>query len=174
MRLNEEKITRQTSGQSFKRGKTYYRRGYLFNLSVRDNELTGSCIGSSRGPYRVTAQLGPSDDGHDPIRQVACSCLAGGLCKHIVALTLAWAHEPSRVPEAPLLKELLANKSEDDVIELIGLMILRFPEIGDLVEVPLTTVSDDGTAPVEAESMRHQLDVAVKGAFARGTTKRDR
>lgn len=89
MRLNESMITRETLGQSFKRGETYYRRGYLFNLSVRDNELTGSCIGSSGGPYRVTAQLGPADDGHDPIRWVACTCLAGGFCKHIVALTLA-------------------------------------------------------------------------------------
>ncbi|MGI8643628.1 MAG: SWIM zinc finger family protein, partial [Thermomicrobiales bacterium] len=63
--LDEETIQAHTSVQSFKRGETYYRRNYLFNLSVRGNELTASCIGSSGGPYRVTAELAPIGEDDD-------------------------------------------------------------------------------------------------------------
>ncbi|MGI8642618.1 MAG: hypothetical protein ACR2LS_00680, partial [Thermomicrobiales bacterium] len=87
---------------------------------------------------------------------------------HMVALTLAWAHEPTKFPEAPTLKEVLASKNKDELIDLIGIIVQRFPDMEDLVEMPLATPPDEDAAPIDAETVRRQLDMAVKGAFARG------
>ena len=45
-----------------------------------------------------------------------CSCPYdwGGYCKHIVAVLLAYLHEPEKVTERPSVDELLADLGRDD------------------------------------------------------------
>ncbi|HEV2109526.1 MAG TPA: SWIM zinc finger family protein [Thermomicrobiales bacterium] len=166
--LHEAAIRRQTDSQSFKRGDRYYRSGHLFNLALRGALLSGSSLGSSGGPYRVTAELTPVDAGEDPVQAISCTCPRGGFCKHIVALLLAWVREPETFTEGPVLKEVLASKSQGELIALIEVMINLFPELEDVLELPLPDMVDGDGAPVQEATTRRQVAAAMQAAYAKG------
>ncbi len=166
--LHEAAIRRQTDSQSFERGDSYYRSGHLFNLTLRGALLSGSCLGSSGGPYRVTAGLMPMDAGEDPVQAISCTCPRGGFCKHIVALLLAWVREPETFAESPALKEVLASKSQGELIALIEVMINLFPELEDVLELPLGDMADGDGAPIQEATTRRQVAAAMQAAYAKG------
>jgi uncharacterized Zn finger protein len=80
------------------------------------NELRGYCHDSSDTPYRVSAQLRPGG-----LVTAHCTCPYdwGGICKHIVALLLAWAHAPEEFKETAPVDERLVGKSKEELIALI-------------------------------------------------------
>ena len=154
--LSEADIRQLSSEQSFSRGKNYYRNGTLFELIRQGNEIRAYCEGSSYEPYRVSATLGGQG-----VETTFCTCPYdwGGLCKHLVALLLAWVHEPDSFHAIPPLDELLAGRSKDELIGLIKEMLKRQPDLVRLLELP---VQPDRQTPLDLEAFRRQISYALR------------
>lgn len=137
--LTEADIRAHTDDTSYDRGAAYFRDGYISDTTVRGPVLRARCQGSSGGPYLVEATLTPADaPGAEPLAGWLCSCPRGGFCKHVVALLLTWVHRPAAFAVRPELAELLAAKSREDLVDLVGLMVRRYPDLADLVELAPT------------------------------------
>src|SRR5215210_8229765 len=125
-RLTEEHVRELASERSFERGETYYRDGAVLEPIRQALELRAQCEGSDYEPYQVSATLGKSG-----IAETSCTCPYdyGGICKHIVALLLTYVHEPQSFRSIPPLTELLADRSREQLIALIGEIIKQEPEL---------------------------------------------
>src|SRR5262249_14484431 len=89
-RITDKAVRAWVGGPSYRRGNDYSRAGNIFDARRQGNTLKASCEGSSGGPYRVQATLGPRG-----IEDADCNCPVGGggRCKHVAALLLAWLHK---------------------------------------------------------------------------------
>jgi serine/threonine protein kinase/ribosomal protein L40E len=121
-RLNEDHIAKLTDSKRFERGMDYWRDGWrLENLQRNGWTLTGNCWGGVnpatrkgelpkvRFSTKVAEMAGVSDAPrcyqvsailtNKGITGQNCTCSdfrGRRLCKHLVALLLAWVHEPQR------------------------------------------------------------------------------
>ncbi len=99
--LTEDHIAKLTDSKRFERGMNYWRDGWRLENLQRDGwTLTGNCWGDSnpitrdRRYYYLTVILTPRGVSG---QKCTCSDFRGRrLCKHLVALLLAWVHEPQR------------------------------------------------------------------------------
>jgi uncharacterized Zn finger protein len=157
--VTEADIRRLSSEQSFERGTDYYHHGALFELVRQGNELRAYCEGSSYEPYRVSAMLGMQG-----IESTRCTCPYdwGGICKHRVALLLAWMHEPESFHTIPPLDELLAERSKEDLIALIKEMLKREPDLVRVLELP---VQPERQTPLDVDALRRQIGYALRHDF---------
>jgi uncharacterized Zn finger protein len=157
--VTEADIRRLSSEQSFERGTDYYHHGALFELVRQGNELRAYCEGSSYEPYRVSATLGAQG-----IESTHCTCPYdwGGICKHRVALLLAWMHEPESFHTIPPLDELLAERSKEDLIALIKEMLKREPALVRVLELP---VQPERQTPLDVDAFRRQIGYALRHDF---------
>lgn len=131
-RLTEAHVRELASEKSFERGETYYRDGAVLEPVRQERELRAQCEGSDYEPYQVSATLTKSG-----IAETSCTCPYdyGGVCKHIVALLLTYVHTPQAFRSIPPLATLLAGRSQDELIALIGEMIKHEPDLLSLVEL---------------------------------------
>lgn len=137
--LTEAAIRAHTDDTSYDRGAAYERGGYISDTTVRGPVLRAFCQGSSGGPYQVEATLQAAGaPGAEPLAGWRCSCPRGGFCKHVVALLLTWIHRPAAFAVRPELAELLAAKSREELLDLVDLMVQRYPDLADLVELAPT------------------------------------
>lgn len=136
--LTAEEVAAQADEASFKRGRGYFRSGRIFNAVRRESTLRARCHGSSGGPYVVEATLAKEGQGtrHNPVT-FSCNCPRGDFCKHVVAMLLTWIEQPERFAVKPPIADVLAGKSQQELIALIGLMLKEEPELESLVEAPL-------------------------------------
>jgi uncharacterized Zn finger protein len=157
--ISEADIRRLSSEQSFERGTGYYYHGALFDLVRQGNELRAYCEGSSYEPYRVSVTLGARG-----VESTHCTCPYdwGGICKHIVALLLAWMHKPESFHTIPPLEELLAERSKEDLITLIKEMLKREPDLVRVLELP---VQPDRQTPLDVDAFRRQISYALRHEF---------
>ncbi|MCS5696252.1 SWIM zinc finger family protein [Desulfofundulus thermocisternus] len=146
-RLTESHIRDMADPQSFERGRNYYNDGAIIDPVRQGMELRGECSGSRYQPYRVRVRF--SDKG---IVEASCTCPRGGFCKHIVALLLAYVHEPESFRELAPLEEMLARLSKEELISLISEMIEREPSLLVLVELSASAARGH----VDAASCRRQ------------------
>jgi uncharacterized Zn finger protein len=149
--LSEALIHGMASGASFERGKSYYHSGAILDPVRQGTELRAECEGSQYEPYQVSASLRGKGIGG-----TACTCpySGGGICKHLVALLLAYVHEPQAFRVIPPLETLLAPRSQQQLIALIGEMIRRYPDLMSVVEL------SSGTQPghsLDLEMYRRQI-----------------
>jgi len=124
--LTESDIASYCTEQSFERGEDYYERGAIINPIRQGRTLRAECEGSQYEPYQVTVEL-----DKEGIADAYCSCPYdwGGYCKHIVALLLAWVRDPEEFVVIPETDELLADKSKEELIEIIKAMLKREPDL---------------------------------------------
>ncbi len=98
-KLVENVISDKTDQERFGRGMNYWRDGrHLENLQRNGWTLSGACWGSTDAVGRRRLyQLEVTLTNHGPgERRCQCYDFRGRrLCKHLVALLLAWVHEPS-------------------------------------------------------------------------------
>jgi len=100
-KLNENHIAQLTDSKRFERGINYWRDGWRLENLQRDGwTLMGNCWGDfnpitrDRRYYHLTVTLTPEGISG---QRCTCSDFRGRrLCKHLVALLLAWVHEPQR------------------------------------------------------------------------------
>ena len=170
--LTEQMVQAQTDASSFTKGKSYQRSGHIIDPTLRGTTLRARCHGSSGGPYAVRATL-PLATEATPHGRVtlsgSCDCPRGGFCKHVVALFLTWIHAPETVDVRPDIPPLLAERSHEDLVALIELMLDRQPELEVLVDIPLPTPqaippAEPGTAAkrtVDETAVRRQAVKAL-------------
>ena len=100
-KLTEDYIAKLTDSKRFERGMDYWRDGGRLENLQRDGwTLMGNCWGDlnpitrDRRYYHLTVTLTPEGISG---QNCTCSDFRGRrLCKHLVALLLAWVHEPQR------------------------------------------------------------------------------
>ncbi|RPJ42188.1 MAG: hypothetical protein EHM21_13130, partial [Chloroflexi bacterium] len=146
--------------KSFQKGYRYFEDQAILNPRQRGQSLIAECQGSQPTPYRVEIRLSP-----EGIAWGSCTCPAGegGHCKHAAALLLTWLHEPETFVEVPELDKLLENRSKDDLISLIQQMVLRHPDLEQMLELSALSTKAPGE-PISAELITQQ----VRRAFSSG------
>jgi serine/threonine protein kinase len=100
-KLTEDHIAKLTDDRRFEQGMNYWRDGWRLENLQRDGwTLMGDCWGDlnpitrDRRHYHLTVTLTPKGISG---QRCTCSDFRGRrLCKHLVALLLAWVHEPQR------------------------------------------------------------------------------
>ena len=157
--LTEAHIRKLASEPSFERGETYYRDGAILEPVRQAMELRAQCAGSDYEPYQVSATL--AEGG---IAETSCTCPYdyGGICKHIVALLLTYVHKPQACRSIPPLAALLAGRSQEELIALIGEMIKREPELLSLVELSVATEQARQGQPLDVTAYRRQARRALR------------
>jgi hypothetical protein len=97
------------------------------------------------------------------IRTVHCSCPYefGGYCKHIVALLLAYVHQPKQFAKRQAPAELLAELDRETLLTLLTKLLNDRPELVDWVEamiaVPSGSAKKGKRKTVDAEVYRRQV-----------------
>ena len=149
--LSESSIRGMASGASFERGKSYYHSGAILDPVHQGTELRAECEGSQYEPYQVSVTLKAKGVGG-----TACTCpySGAGICKHLIALLLAYVHEPQAFRVIPPLEALLAARSQQELIALIGEMIKRYPDLMSVVELSAATQAG---GPTNLEMYRRQI-----------------
>ena len=158
-RLTEAHIRELASEKSFERGQDYYSDEAVLEPVRQGLELRAQCQGSDYEPYQVGATLSKSG-----IAETSCTCPYdyGGICKHIVALLLTYVHEPQSFRSIPPLSTLLAGRSREELLALIGEMIKREPELLSLVELSVETEQAARGNPPDVSVYRRQTRQALR------------
>jgi uncharacterized Zn finger protein len=164
--LSDDAIARQTDSGSFSRGKTYFRGKRIFNAVRRGNLLRARCRGSSGGPYHVEATLAAANQKatRNPV-SYACNCPRGGFCKHVVALLLTWIDTPETFEVRPAIGELLAGKSQEELVALVEAMVARNPELESLIELPGPLPAKANGQPLDEHAIQREIATALGGSY---------
>jgi uncharacterized Zn finger protein len=104
--LTKAAIRRQSTAQSYERGRDYYLSGTVLQVIRRGDQIVAQVMGSYYDPYTVAI-----DFDRGGLTDVTCDCPYdwGGWCKHIIATLLVCLHEPGRIEERPTIVDLLAD-----------------------------------------------------------------
>lgn len=158
LNLTEQQIRDRVDSGSFAKGQSYYKGGAISDMVRRGDRLEGLCEGSQPSPYRVLVTF-----DEDEIEDASCTCPYdwGGDCKHIVALLLAYIHEPEKFEERASVDDTLKERSKEELIALIGEMIDRQPDLEILIHRPAPG-HRPRTTPVDTESYRRELRYAIR------------
>lgn len=138
--LTDDDIAALCTKQSFERGWMYFETGAIGNAVREGNVLRATCQGSQPEPYEVEVVL-------SEVGVVAASCTCpydmGGFCKHIVALLLAYVHQPEifEVVDPKQEMGMLASLSKEELIALVQTMLRHAPRLRPLVEAKLISRS---------------------------------
>jgi hypothetical protein len=157
--LTESDIRRWTGDESFRCGQRYFDQDAILNPRRAGMVLKAQCQGSRSQPYRVQITLGPKG-----IVSGDCSCPVGGggYCKHAAALLLTWLDDAEAFVDVQDTATTLDRRSKAELIELIGKMVERYPDLEMLVELPVP--GEAGSRPMDAESIRRQVRRIFSGA----------
>lgn len=152
--ITQKQIQSRATNQSFSRGKSLYNDGSISQTVRRGDEIEARCRGSYPEPYRVWAKFNDSE-----IITVGCNCEYdwGGDCKHIIALLLTYLHEPDRFEERQTLQTALLSRNKEDLVDIIMLMVTRYPDLQDIVDGPMPNEVAMGAVPLDTLDFRKQL-----------------
>jgi uncharacterized Zn finger protein len=133
-KLTDAIIHAGANEKSFARGQELHRNGAISDAAIQGNILTGHCEGTQSPFYKVRAEL---DRGG--VRAASCSCEYdyGGYCKHIVALLLAFAHEPDQFVAREDVAKRLAELGREQLLALLTELLDEVPDLGDWLEAAL-------------------------------------
>jgi uncharacterized Zn finger protein len=167
-RLTEAQVRRLASGKSFERGADYFREGAVLEPFRQGTELRAECAGTEAEPYQVFAVL--DEKG---VAETSCTCPYdwGGVCKHVVALLLAYVHRPQAFRVVPPLEAMLAERSKGELVALVGEMVRREPGLMSVVELSEATRKAGRGAPADAEAYRRQARRALRHDSTRAVEK---
>ena len=164
-KLTEDHIAKLTDGKRFERGMNYWRDGWRLEGLQRDGwMLTGRCWGEQRH-YKVLAELTKIGIGK---RSCECSDFHGRrLCKHLVALLLAWVHEPQRFKivsekkERRPVKRRVPRQVERQWVMLVDFGVAKVMEEVDPKRPRSSSIIawTDGYSPPEQYASGGQIDV---------------
>lgn len=125
--LNEEGVFDLTEEKVFARGVDLFGDGdALLGLHRQGASLRGWCRGSDVKPYALHAVIAAGDAIH-----THCNCpySYGGICKHLVALLLAWCHTPEAFAMIPPLDTLLKQYTRAQLVEILTAAVDRDPRL---------------------------------------------
>ncbi len=154
-KLSESIIRAASTPQSFARGQEYHGSRAISNTAIQDSLLMGDCEGTQEPYYHVQVELDEAG-----IRSTACTCPyeQGGLCKHTVALLLAYVHHPKQFAVRQDPADLLADLDHDGLVALMTRLLRERPELYNWVEAAIASP----TASSKRKKKRHkQVDAEV-------------
>jgi uncharacterized Zn finger protein len=157
-RLTESIIRAGADARSYERGYALWQDGAISNAAIQGDTLSGECEGTSAPYYLLRVEL---DEGG--IRSAHCSCPYeyGGYCKHLVALLLAFIHEPKQFVKRKAPAELLADLDREALLALLTKLLRDRPELVDWVEAAIAAPSGKAKRgkrkTVDAEVYRRQV-----------------
>jgi serine/threonine protein kinase/ribosomal protein L40E len=170
-RLNEDHIAKLTDNRRFEQGINYWRDGWRLENLQRDGwTLTGNCWGDlnpvtrDRRYYHLTVALTPKGISG---QKCTCSDFRGRrLCKHLVALLLAWVHEPQRFKvvsekkERRPIKRWVPRRVERQWVMLVDFGVAKVMEEVDPQRPRSSSfvVWKDGYSPPEQYASGVQVD----------------
>ena len=139
--ITDEQIEERVLPQSLEKGKRYYRNGRVGDCVRRGTTLEASVQGSSHKPYHVEVEHNVDGD----IQKTRCTCPYdwGGDCKHIVAVLLMWKNAPDRFHEKNTTEHALEQRSREELITLVELMLEREPSLRSLLDQDLPGSTGD-------------------------------
>ncbi len=154
--LDLQQIEERAYGKSFHRGEILYETDAISSPVRRGDEISTRCRGSYPEPYRVWAKF---IDGE--IAAVSCSCEYdwGGDCKHIVAMLLTYLHEPERFEKRETLDDELMSREKRDLVDIIEEMIVRYPDLEEIVERASSDNSQNRI--IDLQAIRRELKGAL-------------
>jgi uncharacterized Zn finger protein len=159
-KLTEAVIRAAASSQSFERGRLLYEEDAISRTAMRGDRLSGDCEGTQEPFYRVEVTL---DAGGVSAASCTCPYDWGGLCKHEVALLLAYLHHPEQFIARPEPAELLADLDRDALAALLTRLLTERPQLQEWVEAAIATPSPASAPkqarrkPVNADAYRRQV-----------------
>jgi uncharacterized Zn finger protein len=158
--LTVREIQDWVGSASFSKGENYFYQEAIIEPRRQGMTLKASCLGSSAPSYRVQATL--DEDG---IAEAECPCPvgAGGHCKHVAALLLAWVYDPETFEESVEVETSLELRSKPELIALIRQMLQRYPDLEYLLELPSPGKST-GQVTIDPGVIRHQVSNAFASA----------
>ncbi|CAN5758358.1 hypothetical protein BH23CHL2_BH23CHL2_06700 [soil metagenome] len=154
--ISEQDVQARVGAQSFQRGRSYANAGRIIATRRDGSTLKALCLGSRPVPYRLHATI-----GEEGVIEAECSCPVGhgGYCKHVAALLLTWRENPEAFVEAIDLETALADKSKEELIQLLLTVAEGNPQFEQLLE---TAIGADREGPVRAaEFYRQQVETAI-------------
>lgn len=154
-KLTEEQIKSWVGGRSLNRGRQYFSAGSIHRPQRRGNTLTAECFGSMDQPYHVEITLGDSG-----VVSGDCSCPVGdgGQCKHAAALLLTWLHTPESFTRLEALTRSLGERSKEQLIYLIEQMLVRYPDLEDILELPIVAPGEAPQGAIDPKLIRKQVE----------------
>ncbi|MCX7777629.1 MAG: protein kinase, partial [Armatimonadetes bacterium] len=184
-KLDESIVSRETDSRRFERGMNYWREKWrLEDLQREGWKLSGTCWGGTdavgrRRRYQISVTLANNGLGE---RSCQCSDFRGRrLCKHLVALLLAWVHEPhlfkvvaDKKGKRPI-KKRISQRVERQHIFLVDFGVAKVLEAVDLSRPRSSSIVawTDGFSPpeqyqsgVEVDGRADQYALAATIAFA--------
>jgi uncharacterized Zn finger protein len=165
--LSEKAIERRVGEPSFGRGLRYFEDGAIFDTRRQGQTLKARCHGSGGQAYRVQVTFNDKE-----IVAAECSCPVGGggFCKHVAALLLTWRERPEEFTEVEDLDTALEQRSREELIALIKLMLRREPDLEVLLQAPLPGA---GGTPASADAYRRQAEAVFEHAGDEWDAARD-
>lgn len=156
MPFTEADVRALSNDQSYDRGYRYYQNGAVFDVIRRGNIVTAKVEGSDFEPYRVQVIL--HDSG---IAGAECTCPYdwGGLCKHIIATMLVLIHDIDQVEEKPELDTLLADLTENQLLQVLLGLAEEGPEFAEAIERELTWLQDEAATADATQKTTFQVDI---------------
>ena len=167
-KLTEAQVRALASAQSFERGLGYYQDGALVEPLRQGLELRAECEGSEYEPYQISVTLGAKG-----VAESSCTCPYdwGGICKHIVALLLAYAHNPQAFRVIEPLDRMLADKSKDELIAIIQDILRHKPDLISVVELTTQTQGIKRGQPMNVSVYRTQARRAMQHEIPRSVER---
>ena len=158
--LSEQQIEARATDKVRRRAETLFDNGAISQTARRGDELSARCQGSDTQPYRVSAFFLAGQ-----LASTSCSCEYdwGGDCKHIVAMLLTYLHHPERFAEREPLRDTLLALEQDALVDIIEEMIIRYPELEKVVDIP--PVIDASTLDFALQALREELIQALDFSF---------
>lgn len=153
-KVTQKQIQERATSQSFSRGKTLYNNDSISQIVRRGDGIEARCRGSYPEPYRVWAKFSNSE-----IISTGCTCQYdwGGDCKHIVAMLLTFLNEPEQFEDRPSLQDALMSRDKSDLVDIIMLIITRYPDAQSIVDQPTPNEVIEGRATLDTLAMRQGL-----------------
>lgn len=152
--LTEAAVRRLATDQSFERGEDYYYRGAVYDVVRRGDTLHGEVEGSQYEPYSVTIDFDEAG-----IASTYCSCPYdwGGICKHTVAVLLAYVRDPDEISERRPLDELLDDLDRETLRDLLVELVSDRPALADWIESRIAALRPrEPVAPASAAQPRQR------------------
>ena len=158
--LTEAAIRRQSTAQSYERGRDYYLSGTVLQVIRRGDQIVAQVMGSHYDPYTVAIDL-----DRDELVDVTCDCPYdwGGWCKHIVATLLVCLHEPGRIEEKPTIADLLAGLDRAQLHRVLMGLVESDASLVDKVEREVALARPGAAEPspqreiIDQASIRRQV-----------------
>ena len=152
-KITEAMVRKLATAKVFERGKDYYRDGALCETTRDGMQVRGQCQGSDPEPYDVRVTFNKNG-----VADTDCDCPYDyeGVCKHIVALLLAYVHEPHIFSSASALTSSLTDRSKEELIALINELTEKDPKLKAIVEINSATHRAKQGNSIDTSAIRKQ------------------